>query len=61
MYLVGQSEGIGYSGRGPKGGMSCKKKVPIRLVVKIAEFQLPVVGLEFIIEYIAASNPEMEP
>jgi len=56
-----KDQGFGYSGQGTEGGMSCKKKVTVRLAVKIAESQEPVVGLDFIIEYIAVSDPEMEP
>jgi len=40
---------------------STKKKVPIRLHEKIKETRDPVVGLDFIREYIAVSDPEMEP
>ena len=38
-----------------------KQKVPIRLHDKIKETRDPVVGLYFIKEYIAESDPEMEP
>ena len=54
-------QGDGYSGREPEGSKGCKKKIPVRLAVKIAESQEPVVGLNFIVEYIAVSNTEMEP
>merc|ERR1719430_3036479 len=52
--------------RGPKvipipNPESTKKKVPIRLHEKIKETRDPVVGLDFIREYIAVSDPEMEP
>ena len=40
---------------------STKKKVPVRLHEKIKETRDPVVGLDFIQEYIAVSDPEMEP
>ena len=40
---------------------STKKKVPVRLHEKIKETRDPVVGLDFIREYIAVSDPEMEP
>ena len=54
-------QGDGYSGQEPEGSKGCKKKIPVRLAVKIAESQEPVVGLNFIVEYIAVSNTEMEP
>ena len=38
-----------------------KKKVPIRLHEKVRETSDPVVGLDFVTEVIAASDPEMEP
>jgi len=38
-----------------------KKKVPIRLHEKIKETREPVVGLDFVKEWIAVSDPEMEP
>ena len=38
-----------------------KKKVPIRLHEKIKETTEPVVGLDYVTEVIAASDPEMEP
>ena len=38
-----------------------KIKVPVRLHERIKETKDPVVGLEFIQEYIAVSDPEMEP
>jgi hypothetical protein len=52
--------------RGPKvipipNPESTKKKVPVRLHEKIKETRDPVVGLDFIREYIAVSDPEMEP
>ena len=40
---------------------STRVKIPIRLQVKISDSPLPVVGLNFIKEYIACSNSEMEP
>ena len=40
---------------------STKMKVPVRLHEKIKETRDPVVGLDFIREYIAVSDPEMEP
>ena len=40
---------------------STKKKVPIRLHEKIRETLDPVVGLRYIKEFIAVSDPEMEP
>jgi len=53
--------GQGYKGRGPEGGMASKKKIPVRLYRKIEESNEPVMGLDFITEYIAVSNQEMEP
>jgi len=52
--------------RGPKvipipNPASTKMKVPVRLHEKIKETRDPVVGLDFIREYIAVSDPEMEP
>jgi len=38
-----------------------KKKVPIRLHDKIKETSIPIVGLEFLKEYIPESDSEMEP
>ena len=38
-----------------------KKKVPVRLHEKIKETKEPVVGLDYVQEYIAVSDPEMEP
>ena len=38
-----------------------KKKVPVRLHERIKETRDPVVGLDFVQEYIAVSDPEMEP
>ena len=38
-----------------------KKKVPVRLHERIRETRDPVVGLDFVQEYIAVSDPEMEP
>ena len=40
---------------------STKKKVPVRLHERIKETRDPVVGLDFVQEYIAVSDPEMEP
>jgi len=40
---------------------STKKKIPIRLHEKIRETLDPVVGLRFVKEFIAVSDPEMEP
>ena len=40
---------------------STKKKIPIRLHEKIRETRDPVVGLEFIKEWIVVSDAEMEP
>jgi len=54
------------SDRGPRvvaipNPESTKKKVPVRLHEKIKETRDPVVGLDFVREYIAVSDPEMEP
>ena len=38
-----------------------KKKLPIRLTEKINETMDPVVGLKYIVEYVAISDIEMEP
>jgi len=54
-------QGQGYKGRGAEGGMASKKKIPVRLFQKIEESQEPVMGLDFITEFIAVSNQEMEP
>ena len=40
---------------------STKKKVPMRLHEKIKETMEPVVGLDFVKEWIPVSDPEMEP
>jgi len=37
------------------------KKMPVRLATKIGESSIPVVGLDFLKEFIAVSDPEMEP
>jgi len=54
-------QGQGYKGRGPEGGVASKKKIPVRLYRKIEESNKPVIGLDFITEYIAVYNQEMEP
>ena len=38
-----------------------KIKVPVRLHERIKETRDPVVGLDFVQEFIAVSDPEMEP
>ena len=38
-----------------------KKKVPVRLHERIKETRDPVVGLDYVKEFIAVSDPEMEP
>lgn len=38
-----------------------RKKIPIKLAQKITDSSLPIVGLDFITEYIPVSDDEMEP
>merc|ERR1719508_347551 len=45
----------------PVANPEAKKKVPIRLQDKIKESSIPMVGLDYIKEFIAVSDSEMEP